>query len=154
MAKAKLYSSIGSNFRRLILSLRDIAKKQARSISHLEEPTWASPEGWEGNPAQDISTKMAEVFDRVEENDMAVQAMSDPDQPGFDLDVTISQIQVDQIASLERAFRRRHLTRCRAAAHAAGRLLFHSEPTGLFERGVMGSVEDMHRQGAAGTGGS
>lgn len=118
MAKARVVSSLGTNFGGLVDDLIASAEATTEVCHELKAGAWHAPKNWDGNPLTDIVEKMNKAFDRTQENDFFVDATKQADNPGAVVDLHVSQLQVDAIAIRERAFRRRHLSRCRSVVLA------------------------------------
>ena len=81
--------------------------------------------------------KMAEDFKK---------AVTDVKKPGVSGDLIATQIQGDYLATMERAFRTKHMTRVRCAMHAAARHNGMGHDTGIFKRGLEGYVTGILKQ--------
>jgi hypothetical protein len=150
MVTPRIVSSLGANFVGMVEDEVRAAQQAEQTLRFLTPPSgadgWDQPQKWKGNPLTDIEGPMNEAFDRQEENRFFTDATTDALSPGAVVDIMASQIQVDSIAIRERAFRRRHLSRCRAAALVSSRVAFHAEATGTFTRGLKGTVQDLLTQ--------
>jgi hypothetical protein len=150
--EVSVFSDVGPNFNRLIDDLRAKAEVSCAALRNKDRSEWVHPSEWAENPLTGFETPMQKAFRRDEENQIFLDATADADKPGAAIDVVVSQLQVDYIASWERAFRRRHLSRCRSAALAASRLRFHGRPEGPFVRGAKNSIQDAVRAAKVGEG--
>lgn len=96
---------------------------------------------WEG---------MAEPFDRSASNDAFAEAVN-PASPGTTGDVVVIGLQVDLLATMERAFRSRHLmSRPRAAALAAGREAGHGHDAGPLVQSLLEHVRQIVKESKGG----
>lgn len=134
---ATLKESFNKQVDRLIERAKDTHK--AITEAQPESVKWNYPTDWEGDPVTDLD-EMHEPFNRDEANQDFIDAIKTPNT-GKSGDLIVSTIQVEYMAIQERAFRLRHLTRVRAAIHAAARMKSHSEKGGLFERNHRGFLE-------------
>jgi hypothetical protein len=93
-------------------------------------------------PPKDLTDtqQIAKAFDRTGPN----QDYTDSLSGGRVGDFFLSQLQVDETAALERAFRARHLTRPRAAVLAAARSRAHGDTdTGVIKSRIIGYLEEI-----------
>ena len=97
---------------------------------------------WEGNPL-DIAA-IAAAFDRNEANEQYQDAVF---QDGTSGTAMGQKVQIDYLGMMERAFRARHKTPCRAAMHAAGRRRGHGQPEGVHIGAVLLYVQELLRSG-------
>lgn len=90
---------------------------------------WFRPAGWDGSLG-DIEG-MSVPFDRTDANQMFLEAVKNPAQPGTTGDVVVATTAIDVLAAMEQAFRARHcMKRPRAVAHAMARKKGHGHPRG------------------------
>jgi hypothetical protein len=112
--------------------LEDIQEQAAAEVSGRsvgDQVLWARPAAWDGN-VYDLSAFSA-PFARDASNADYVSAVEDPDNPGVTGDLVVSTIQIDFLATQERAYRNRHtMRRPRAVAHVLARLQGHASPVG------------------------
>jgi hypothetical protein len=99
---------------------------------------------WSGNLLDIMG--MAKPFDRNEHATDVQRAIADVNDPGVVGDLAASVMQADTLASAERAFRLRHMTKVRAMVHAGGRAAASAHDHGVWKKGVGGAVRDMVAQ--------
>ena len=134
----------------LFQQLLEQIQQQCADISqNLEgEPVqrkWMMPAAignWKGNPL-DIAS-IADAFDRSEANEQYQDAIFKNGTSGTAMG---QKVQIDYLGMMERAFRSRHKTPCRAAMHAAGRRKGHGQPEGVHSGAVLLYVQDLLRSG-------
>jgi len=74
----------------------------------------------------DVANLHVKAFERPEMNANYDETMASVAQAGTTGDMISLKLQIDYVATEERAFRTRHMTVCRSIAHAAGRRLRQS----------------------------
>lgn len=137
-------AEVRDNFRKQIDKLKENADHNDKA-DRLEPPeprrNWERPKDWGGDPT-DLQG-MATPFDRSQNNDDFVQAVSDGQNPGTTGDMIVSTLQIDYLAMQERAFRCRYCSYVRGRMHAVGRRKGHGNSSGLFSKAVLGYVEGL-----------
>lgn len=136
-------SNVGDLFTRQLTGLADYARDQAAAETGTGQAGWYRPYGFQHN--LDELKGLDEAFSRNQHVDEFIKAVSDAKSPGTVTDVHLSQLQGDILAGMERAYRARHLTTCRARAHAFGRLQGHGHQFGVIRQGMLGHVVDIDR---------
>ena len=118
--KPQSKANMDPNFEKQLRKLKKGAKDKAEKLKKAGQVKHDRPENWNGDPFD--YEGMKEPFKRDKANDDLVAAISDQNSPGTSGDVVAASVMINQLATLERAFRVRHtLRRCRATAQAAGR---------------------------------
>ena len=102
--------------------------------------------GWDGDPLQVAG--MAARFDRGPVGQNYAECLADQRALGSVGSAQALVLQSDYVAAQERAFRVRHATSVRCAAHAAGRRRGHADDRGVIRAGVIRYVEDLVKRGA------
>jgi hypothetical protein len=121
--------------------------QQARAASDgsraLTQRRWCIPplSDWGGNLHDLVG--MSSAFSRDSLNSLYEYALLNPQAGGTVGDCAASKTQIDWIATMERAFRTRHASRIRCAAHASARRLGHGNVNGIFTGGIFGYVQGM-----------
>jgi hypothetical protein len=109
------------------------------------------PASWNGDLHDLVG--MNSAFSRDVLNSMYSAALFDPNTGGTVGDCITAKAQIDWIATMERAFRTRHASRIRCAAHASARRRGHGSTNGIFTGTVLGYVQGMvqaaHNDGGA-----
>lgn len=147
--KARKKTEIRSKFQgqmdRLILT----AEVGEKALEQAGQPDWYMPERsvWDGD-LFDIEG-MAAPFDRQEHYDDFKEVCKDALDPGTVGDLIAIQLQGDWLACLERAFRLRHKSHCRAMIQTSARLMCHHRK--LFDSTLKGYVERILQKAAGGT---
>jgi len=145
-------ANVDAKFISLLEKLRESSDLNYREISGLQKRVWMYPElnGWTGDP-QDIPGAN-QAFDRTMLNQIYDIALTSSGGRGKVGDCAATKIQVDYIATAERAFRTRHATRIRSMMHAAGRRCGHGEPNkGLYVDSVIPYITGIIKETAMDT---
>ncbi len=134
-------SDVRDGFREQLNKLSEVADANHKAAKMEGQRMWAAPElkGWSGD-LFDLEG-MAKAFDRKEMHEDYLNAIKDAESPGVTGDLAAAQLQGDWLASLERAYRRRHASAVRSRMHAAGRLYGHGHEKGMLKQGVMKWIE-------------
>lgn len=141
--------------------LEQIFTQQVEQLGHQAEQIWLDYIGtdqsewqmpprtdemdWEGDPLD--LPRLQEAFNRDEANQAYELLLADKENPGTTGQAAAIKLQIDYVATLERAFRTRHSTYCRAAAHAAARQRGQGDYSGLFRRHTLAYVQNLLRAG-------
>jgi hypothetical protein len=125
-------------FQQLLTTLRDAAKADGDAALSGAAPTWFLPPDWPGDPFDPDG--FAAAFQREDLN-AAVEEALNGDAPMAEL--AGYKLQIDYIATLERAFRMRHASPAALAAMAAARRRGHGRDGGVFVGGVLRYVQDV-----------
>lgn len=86
------------------------------------------PGTWDGDPWSWVS--MIYAWNRAEINDDYSTIIGDPAQEVGSGEAMVVKLQMDYIATMERAFRTRHASSVRCRIHAAARRIGHGSATG------------------------
>lgn len=137
---AKSVADIRSRFRTQLVKMQQLADKASQASRLTAQRQWMLPDknGWTGD-LFDL-TGLEKPFDRSE-NWKDFKKALDPKNPGVVGDLQVSQLQGDWLAAQERAFRARHMTRCRAEQHSAARLYGHGHALGLYKKSILGYLQ-------------
>ena len=122
MAEKK--SDVAPTFEQFIRRLRDRAAAGAEELSRADwsASRWNVPTQEEGGGDLTDINKLSVGFVRDEANQMFIESIRDPANPGRSGDCIVSTVQVDFMAVAERAYRMRHsMQRPRAFLLALGR---------------------------------
>jgi hypothetical protein len=140
MANTESLSDIRDRFVTVVSWLKDSAENAGAGLRGTEQRTdsWPDKNEWSGDPF-DLED-LGKPFDRSEQDEDMHKIVTAEEKFGVVGDLQLITLQGDYLATLERAARLRLTTRCRALAHAAGRLRGHGHPGGLFNRGVLGQI--------------
>jgi hypothetical protein len=111
-------------------------QNKAQSKQHVVDKN-----GWSGD-VFDIAG-LGKPWSRAEHGDDVVSAIKDIKDPGVIGDLIASVLQGDWLSAQERAFRERHKSKIRVAAHAAARRRGHGHKAGLFEKGTVNYVKSI-----------
>jgi len=127
-------AQVDANFEAQLKALQAAAAAEATARPAGNQVVWMRPDpgqsGWNGG--LDDWDALAGPFDRSQANQTVVTATSDAQQPGVVGDVIAGTTQAHYMATLERSFRLRQLSRCRAAVHAAARKQGQGDDRGTF----------------------
>jgi len=140
MGSPKSLTDVRQRFSDVIHWLAASAKSGANALRNTEQrkDTFPDKNGWSGDPF-DVTT-LSKLFERVEHDDDMIELVRASETPGVVGDLQLISLQGDYLATLERAYRLRMTTRCRAIAHVASRQRGHGHDGGLFIKGVLGYV--------------
>ena len=138
MSEAKSYADARDNFQNQLTATKNAAANSHQALCGLAQRKQHEVEknGWDGN----LFNITSDVFDRSENTADVETAIKDVTAPGVSGDLTVSCLQGDYLASMERAFRLRHSTSIRRQLHAAARRKGHGDETGVLIRGVLDMV--------------
>lgn len=132
-AKPQSKANMDPNFEKQLRKLKKGAKDKSEKLKKAGQVKHDRPESWSGDPFD--YEGMKEPFKRDKANDDLVSAIQDQNSPGTTGDVVACSVMINQLATLERAFRVRHtLRRCRATAHSAGRHRGQGDDKGPFNQ--------------------
>lgn len=132
MATDWLVDELDEKFVDQLEALQTVAAANADAVCGDTQRRWFLPptSDWSGDPL-DIAGMNA-AFDRTDLNSLYVDVVSDEEQRGRQGEAMLLKLQMDYVASLERAFRTRHATSVRSRIHASGRLYGHGASGGLY----------------------
>jgi len=119
----KKVSSPDGNFQKFLETMQDQCHNDYQNRSHQNQPFWTLPvmDNWDGDLFKISAIKNA--FTRREANEKYIEAVTDPESSGTTGDLAITTMQIDYMATAERAFRARHTYRWpRAYAQELGRV--------------------------------
>ena len=138
MAAPKSVADIRDTFNEQLLRMQKLAEDAGKSTRGEGQRQWMTPEkkGWSGD-VLDIKT-IGEAFKRDQNHEDFIKALTGNGVVG---DLMVSQLQGEWLAVAERSFRARHMSRPRAAMHAAARLYGHGHAQGLFKKGILGYLQ-------------
>lgn len=111
---------IDEKFHDLLVSLRTHAAIAHNAVRGRHQTQWYVPPGLQ-TALLDVAKLHQPAFDRTKLNDAYEAATLDPKNAGTVGDVISYKLQIDYIASMERAFRARHSSLVRSFCHGAGR---------------------------------
>lgn len=110
-----------------------------------EQRVWMVPPGWNGDPL-DIAG-MTEPFDRDQPNREYEDELN---KTKGRIGVCMGrQLEIGYLGAMERAFRTRHMTSVRGAAHAAAVRQAHGESKGVHVGVVVQHIQDILKAGQA-----
>ena len=134
-------ASIRDRFTKTVDKLRETAENHGKADKLEEQRKWTQLDlnGWDGD-LTDIEG-MSKPFDRQEIAQDAKDAVKDSENPGNVGDLTLTSLQGDWLATLERAYRNRHAGSVRLRSHAAARKVAQGHEAGVFAAGVKGYLE-------------
>jgi len=120
-----------------ITELESVSKAADEAAMLIGQRKWMYPplQGWDGDPRK--ISDMNKAFVRKNLNKTYVTIMSDTTQKGTIGEIMILKLQIDYIASLERAFRTRFCSSVRARMHSAARRRGQGNPQGLFTGSIV-----------------
>jgi hypothetical protein len=124
-------ADVDPNFETQLKQLQQQAQKDSTHVVTGGTVQWMMPElkEWSGDLFD--WKGMSSPFDRSVSNQAFSKAISDPANPGTTGDGVVASLQIDYLATLERAFRSRHtMRRPRAVCHAAARKADHGNAKG------------------------
>ena len=130
-------TSLDAKFLDHIEKMEDVSRGVDLGLTMIDQRMWMFPPGdpmYDGDPRNLVD--MAIVFDRDDLNDQYIEVIDDTDQVSTIGEAMISKLQIDYIASCERAFRTRHCSSIRAKVHAACRRRAMGDSNGIFSGGV------------------
>lgn len=108
---------------------------------------------WQGLENLETDTRdvpgLKAPFEREDINTGYEGVYSNRAAPGTVGEAMAAKVQVDYLASAERAFRLRHCSVLRAELHASSRRAGHGRPDGVLADGVLRYVTDLLRSGQA-----
>lgn len=130
--QGKKKGRVHDTFRKRVKERRTVAKKIAESAQGSGQRPWDVPEDLKDKDLTDIPGLHDPAFDRNEMNANYDEAMASATDPGTLGDVMGVKLQVDYVASEERAFRLRHATSVRCIVVAHGRALGHGHDKGVY----------------------
>ena len=140
-AKPSPKAEIRDAFRGQLDKLVEAAEAAHKAAKMEGRRKWFKPKlnGWNGD-LFDIEG-IADAFKRDEIHEDYLKAIKSAEDPGVSGDLAAAQFQGDWLASMERAFRRRHTTPVRSRLQAAARLYGHGHDKGPLKQGVMKWIE-------------
>jgi len=147
MSDIRPVAEIRERFRLQIEALR---RRNAGTADRLLGKLSATPSGYDrGEWSGDIDDieGISAAFDRTENAQDVIAAISDDENPGGVGDLVASALQADYLAAMERAFRSQFTSPLRRRLHAAARLRGQAQEGGLFSRGVVGFIQGVLRHG-------
>lgn len=101
-------------------ALRAFAEAAVAADAQQGMRTWWMPPGFTGD-LLNVRELHEPAFNRDELNTAYAKVMQDPAAPGTTAEAVALKLQIDDLASAERAWRFRHASVCRQLAHASGR---------------------------------
>ena len=135
-------TEVGTVFREQAEKLRVHSEKEDLSIRNQSPPEWYRPDPLTTN-LFDIPA-MSEPYSREEQAEQFADVVKDPDKPGTTGDLSMVALQGDFVATMERAFRDRHMSPVRRKLHASGHRMGHSAETGVIQLGLVGFVDRLN----------
>jgi len=140
MDKPKSLADVRQRFSDVIRWLAESATRGYEAIRNTEQrkDTFPDKNGWTGDPF-DVET-FGKLFDRTEHDTDMLTVVRATEAPGVVGDLQLITLQGDYLATLERAYRLKMTSRCRAIAHAATRQRGHGHDGGLFIKGLLGQM--------------
>lgn len=143
-------STVHAEFYAHVATLKGAAAAAGLAVTAGGQRAWAAPppSAWAGDPA-DVAG-MTAAFDRTAIGQEFASVYSDATTPGTVGDVVALKLQSDYVAGRERAFRTRHASAVRSAAHAAARRRGHGHDAGVYVNGVLRYAQDLVRQARTG----
>ena len=134
-------ANMDPNFENRLRDHRTWAEVTGEELAKSGAVPWFRPEGW-NRDINDIHGVSA-PFNPATATQNFLDAVTDAKSPGTTGDVVATTNMVSALATMERAFRARHLLRRpRATVHASGRFQSHGAEVGVFTAAY---IETMRR---------
>lgn len=143
MATVKPRTCVGEVFKAQIERLRKHAEEEDLSIRNQEPSVWYAPANFTANIFNFV--KMNEALSRAEHEQGFIDTVGSKDEIGTTGDLAMTQLQGDFLATLERAYKQRHMSSVRMRIQAAGRRMGHAAETGVIPFGMKRYVEHIDR---------
>lgn len=125
------------------------AEKEEKALEQEDAPDWYMPEPFDWNGDLFNIEGIAEPFLRDDHYQDFKDVCKNAEDPGTVGDLAAIQLQGDWLACLERAFRARYKSHCRAMVQASGRRMGHHKK--IFEKSLKGYIERILQQAAGGS---
>lgn len=125
-------------FQQLMVDMLSYSASISDYLRGVGQRKWMIPTSDWGGDLTDLET-IKQAFDRSFANEAYTEALNN----GTSGAAAAQNLQIAYISTMERAFRVRHLTPCRAAVHAAGRRYGHGQAGGVHIGQVLQFVQDL-----------
>lgn len=141
MAESK--ASIDKNFSQQVERLQTASAAQSAIVAQVPQVAWDMPVlgSWNGN-LTDV-TNLGIPFDNTALKQQFASILTNPQDLGVDGDIRVIQTMNDDLMTMQRAFRARHLTPVRAHALAAVRRQFHGQDRGPWGKSHAAYVQSL-----------
>lgn len=129
-------ASVHRTYTTQVARLREYAERDHQALRLKEAPVYYWPEDSAHPVSIHDPASFGKPYDREEIHQDFRDAVRGGSQQGAAGDFSVVVVQGDFLASLERAFRMRHLGPVRARLHAAGRRRGHGHVNGVYSAGL------------------